>query len=287
MKNIWIIGCGDIGRRVAKRIADLYQNRDYRTSALVQTEKSARLCEKLGITPIIYNLDNHQPFDKKSFKEAEIYYFAPPPKTGVSDDRLHNFLNQLEQAPRKVVLISTTGVYGDCQGEWVDESRSINPQTDRAKRRVAAEQTLENWAASHDKPYIILRVPGIYALDRLPLDRLRKKLPVVQASEAAYTNRIHADDLAQICIEAMNSDLSAEVFNTTDGDPGTMVDYFNQIADYSGLERPQQISLEEAKKSLSAGMLSYAQESRRIGNSKLLKLLGIKLKHPTLASTLK
>ena len=287
MKNIWIIGCGDIGRRVAKCIADLYQNHDYRTSALVQTERSAQLCKKLRITPIVYNLDDPQPLDKKSFEEAEIYYFAPPPKTGASDDRIYNFLNQLADTPRRVVLISTTGVYGDCQGEWINESRPLNPQTDRAKRRVAAEQTLVNWAAQHQKPYIILRVPGIYSLDRLPLERLRKKLPVVQASEAAFTNRIHADDLAHICVEAMNSELIAEVFNATDGDPGTMVDYFNQIADYSGLARPQQISMQEAKKSLSAGMLSYAGESRRIGNAKLLKLLGIKLKHPTLASTLK
>jgi len=238
LKNIWIIGCGDIGRRVAKRINGLYQNQAYRTSAVVQTRKSAQLCEKLGVEPIIYNLDNPQPLDKESFEEANLYYFAPPPKTGATDGRLDNFLNQLAQAPRKVVLISTTGVYGDCQGEWIDESR-------------------------------------------------RKKLPVVQTSEAAFTNRIHADDLAHICIEAMNSHLYSEVFNTSDGTPGTMVDYFNQVADYSGLEKPRQISLKEAKTALSAGMLSYAVESRRINNAKLLNVLGIKLKYPTLTSTLK
>lgn len=287
MKNIWIIGCGNIGRRVAKRINDLYQNHEVRTSALVRTVESAELCQQLGMNTSIHNLDDSQPLDKKAFLDADIYYFAPPPKTGETDSRLQHFFNQVSDAPRKVVLISTTGVYGDCKGEWVDESRPLNPQTDRAIRRVAAEKILQNWATQYQKPTITLRVPGIYSLDRLPLARLQKKLPVVQASEAAFTNRIHADDLANICIEAMNSPLSGEVFNTTDGDPGTMVDYFNRIADHAGLERPKQISLEEAQKSLSTGMLSYAGESRRIGNAKLLKLLGIKLKHSTLESTLK
>ena len=287
MKNIWIIGCGDIGRRVARGISDLYQNHEYRTSAVVQSKESAQRCEALDVTPLIYDLDTPQTLDKSVFNGADIYYFAPPQKTGAADKRLHNFLSQLKDAPCKVVLISTTGVYGDCQGAWIDESRAINPQTDRAKRRVAAETTLSEWATLYNKPYIILRVPGIYSLDRLPLARLRKKLPVVQSSEAAFTNRIHADDLATICIEAMSSNLSAEIFNTTDGNPGTMVDYFNQVADYAGLERPQQISLADAQHLLSAGMLSYAGESRRIGNAKLLNVLGINLKHPTLASTLK
>lgn len=287
MKNIWIIGCGDIGRRVAKRINDLYQNHEARTSALVRSVESAELCKQLGINASIHNLDEAQSLDKHAFQNAEIYYFAPPPKTGETDSRLQHFLNQVGGAPRKVVLISTTGVYGDCQGEWIDESRALNPQTSRAVRRVSAEETLQSWSVRYEKPTITLRVPGIYSLDRLPLARLKNKLPVVQASEAAFTNRIHADDLANICIEAMNSPLSGEVFNTTDGDPSTMVDYFNKIADYAGLERPQQISLEQAQESLSAGMLSYAGESRRIGNAKLLKLLGIKLKHPTLESTLK
>ena len=286
MKNIWIIGCGDIGRRVAKQISVLYQNQLFSTSALVRTTESEVSCQKAAMDTLRYDLDKAKPLDVTAFKNADIYYFAPPPKTGPDDPRLQKFLTQLGDAPNKVVLISTTGVYGDCGGKWIDESRPLNPQTDRAKRRVAAEITLKKWAALHNKPYIILRVPGIYSLDRLPLTRLRKKLPVVRESEAAFTNRIHADDLANICIEAMSCQLSGEVFNVTDGNPGTMVDYFNKIADYANLDRPEQISLEAAKQSLSAGMLSYAAESRRIGNDKLLNTLGIKLKHPDLESTL-
>lgn len=287
MKNIWIIGCGDIGIRVFKRIKQLYQNDELITSALIRSQRSVKRCNELGINTLLYDLDTPKILDKEEFKDAEVFYFAPPPKNGVTDNRLYNFLHQLKEAPSKIVLISTTGVYGDCGGQWIDELRLLDPQTSRAKRRVAAETILKEWATQYQKPYVILRVPGIYAKNRLPLDRLKKKLPVVQSSEAAFTNRIQADDLAEICITAMNSKFAAEIFNATDGNPGTMVDYFNEIADYSGLERPPQISLKEAQITLSAGMLSYASESRRIGNAKLLNLLDIKLQYPTLKSTLK
>ena len=287
MKNIWIIGCGDIGRRVFNRISQLYQNEEHSTSALVKSNESYEICMSLGINAHLVNLDEPISLEKAAFKNAEIFYFAPPPKTGDTDNRLENFLSHIKDLPLKIVLISTTGVYGDCKGEWIDEAQPLNPQTDRAKRRASAEMQLTKWAKVHQKPYIILRVPGIYALDRLPLSRLKKKLPVVQSSEAAFTNRIHADDLAFVCIKAMESNFTQEIFNVTDGSPGTMVDYFNAIADYSGLERPKQISLEEAQSTLSAGMLSYAGESRKIGNEKLLSQLGLSLEYPTLKSTLK
>jgi nucleoside-diphosphate-sugar epimerase len=285
--QIWRIGCGDIGLRVAKRINDLYQNVPHRTSALIRSDSSASLCEKQGLETLIHDLDKAEPLDPELFKNSQVYYFAPPPKTGNTDTRLKHFLNQLGAAPKRIVLISTTGVYGNSHGEWIDEETPVNPQTDRAKRRQSAEHQVQQWAEQYHREYIILRVPGIYAIDRLPLERLKKNLPVVQAAEAAYTNRIHADDLADICITAMQSNLTGEIFNTTDGHPGTMVDYFNKIADYAGLERPPQISLEEAKQKLSKGMLSYAMESRRIRNNKLLNLLKIKLQYPTISSVLK
>ena len=236
---------------------------------------------------LVHDLDKAESLDAKLFKNSSVYYFAPPPKTGESDTRLAHFLNQVGDTPKRIVLISTTGVYGNSHGQWIDENTPTDPQTGRAKRRISAEQQIQKWAEDFQREYIILRVPGIYAKDRLPLERLKKNLPVVRASEAAFTNRIHADDLANICVKAMQSKLSGEVFNTTDGHPGTMVDYFNKVADYAGLQRPPQISLEEAKQALSEGMLSYAMESRRISNNKLLKLLDINLEYPTLESGLK
>ena len=133
---------------------------------------------------------------------------------------------------------------------------------------------------------MILRVPGIYAQDRLPLSRLEKGLAVVNAKEAGWTNRIHADDLAQACKLAMDCKQKNQIINITDGNPSSMTDYFNQVADYAKLPRPPQISMSEAEETLSEGMVSYLKESRRIKNDKMLSILKITLKYPTLESTL-
>ena len=281
--NLWIIGCGDIGRRVAS----LYQDDKTIIQGIVQSEESLKACEKLNIKAQRLNFDNALPLDLDAFIDANIFYFMPPPSEGTEDTRLHKFLTKVKHLPQRIILISTTGVYGDSKGAWIDESTPINPIAERALRRASAEKTLSNWAAQFDKAYIILRVPGIYAQDRLPLARLKKGLPVVKESEAGFTNRIHADDLALACKAAMASTISAEIINITDGKPSTMTDYFNQVADYANLPRPPQISMQEAEKTLSAGMISYLKESRRIRNDKMLKLLKIKLKYPDLSSTFK
>jgi nucleoside-diphosphate-sugar epimerase len=280
-KNIWIVGCGDIGRRVAR----LHKNK--KIHSIIQSQKSFSLCESIGIQALQINLDKTYILRSEQFHNASIFYFVPPPNTGTIDLRLKIFLNAVGDSPKRIVLISTTGVYGDSQGEWIDESTPIKPKADRAIRRVSAENTLKEWATGNKREYIILRVPGIYAQDRLPLSRLEKGLAVVNESEAGWTNRIHADDLAQACKAAMVCEKPNQIINLTDGNPSSMTDYFNQVADFSGLPRPPQISMKEAEETLSEGMVSYLKESRRIKNDKMLKELNIKLKLPSLEVTFK
>lgn len=283
-EKIWIVGCGDIGRRVAH----LYKNENIQ--GIIQSQTSANLCESSGIKPFQIDLDNiglenHDTLNSESFKNVQIFYFAPPPNLGTIDTRLQSFLNTIGNSIKRIVLISTTGVYGDSQGEWIDETTQINPKVDRAIRRASAEQFLKNWAVKNNQEYMILRVPGIYAQDRLPLARLEKGLPVVNELEAGWTNRIHADDLALACKAAMECEKPNQTINITDGAPSTMTDYFNQVADFSGISRPPQISMKEAEATLSDGMVSYLKESRRIKNDKMLEELKIKLEYPNLKAT--
>lgn len=133
---------------------------------------------------------------------------------------------------------------------------------------------------------MILRVAGIYGPGKLPLERLRKRLPMVREEEAPYTNRIHIDDLVQVSLAAMTQGGNGEVYNVSDGHPGNMADYFNRIADRTGLPRPPSISLAEVEGRLSAGMLSYMRESRRLDNRKMLRELGVVLHHKDLESGL-
>ncbi len=274
--SISIIGCGDIGRRVAALLD--------RPQALVHSLHSKALCEQAGLQTSVCDLDTDSvlpPLGK------ELFYFVPPPRSGQQDTRLRQFLSLLITPVKRVVLISTTGVYGDCGDAWVDETRPINPQIDRAFRRVDAEQALTEWAGAHGTETVILRVPGIYAQDRLPLARLRKRLPLIYEREAPWSNRIHADDLAQMCVAATKGVVAGQVFNISDDAPSTMTAYFKAVADATGLPQPPLISLAEAREQLSPSMLSYLSESRRIRNTKMKQLLGVRLQYPTLADGLR
>ncbi|WP_299870794.1 SDR family oxidoreductase [uncultured Cocleimonas sp.] len=287
LKNCWIVGCGDIGKRVAALLASEDQLETQSIKAIVSSTESVEQCQTLNIDAHAVDLDSSYSLDGFDFEEAAVYYFAPPTPRGCEDQRLKQFLQQLGSAkPRRIVLISTTGVYGDSAGEWIDENSAVNPKAERAIRRLSAEQILQVWSDKTDSEFMILRVPGIYAKERLPLERLKKGLPVINADDAGYTNRIHADDLAQACVAAMECKLSNEIINVTDGNPSTMTDYFNNVADFAGLPRPPQISLEAAEKTLSAGMISYMKESRRIKNDKMLESLKIKMRYPDLKTTL-
>ena len=283
MGRLWIMGCGDIGRRVAR----LYQMQSTQATGWVRSEASLQLGRAQGIEMRTGDLDAGSFFPRTAFENAQIFWFAPPPVTGLVDTRLRRFLLAVQKAPQRIVLISTTGVYGDCQGRWIDESEPLKPDNERSKRRADAELALQEWGETYQGDYVILRVPGIYALDRLPLERIKRGEPVIQADQAPWTNRIHADDLAQIAKIAMEQAPPCSIYNATDGHPSNMTDYFNQIADFAGLPRPPQVSLDQASSVLSAGMLSYVQESRRIRNDKLLAELPIQLLYPKLAAALK
>jgi nucleoside-diphosphate-sugar epimerase len=185
-----------------------------------------------------------------------------------------------------VVYVGTTGVYGDCHGEWVDETRRPAPTADRALRRWDAEQRLRAWSAATGGELVILRVAGIYACDRLPIARIESGQPVVSAAEAPWSNRIHAADLVDICVAAMERAPTGAVYNVCDGEPSTMTDYFLRVAAAAGLPAPPQIPLAEAPDKVSAGMLSYLRESRRLSNHKLVRELGVPLRYPNLEAGL-
>lgn len=276
--RVHIIGCGDIGRRTAVLCRQAQQE----VSAWVKRTASLEACRELGLPSQLLDLDLPGEVPELG-PRGHVLYTVPPPPGGQADSRIRALLERLDaNLIERFVLISTSGVYGNCDGRWVDEETPIHPVADRALRRADAEAKLRKWALDKGKEYLILRVPGIYAPDRLPLKRIRSGAPVVRRSEAPWTNRIHADDLAAACFAALNSSATNETINVSDDAPSTMTDYFLAVAEYSGLPRPPEISLEEARRSFSPGMLSYLAESRRIDNRKMKRLLNIELKYPGL-----
>lgn len=278
-----IIGCGYVGLQVAQ----LAMAKNLTVTALARSAASAQQLQQAGIPITEGDLDQPTTLTNLPTTQAVIYYFAPPPAHGKIDSRIRHFLQAMptDAKPEKVILISTTGVYGDCQGQWIDETQPVNPQAERAKRRVDAEQQLQTWATQQQVDIVILRVPGIYGPGRLPLKRLQQQLPLLDPQIAPFSNRIHVHDLANACLAAATPGITG-IFNITDGHPTTMTDYFFQVADNLGLPRPPSLDWQNAQQQLSSEMLSYLAESKRISNQKMQTVLGVAPRYPDLASGL-
>ena len=281
--TVLVIGCGDIGRRVAA----LEQQAGNPVAALARSASSAANLISRNIEVLPGDLDQPASLNARSAAPPDVlYYLAPPPAAGDDDSRLRNWLRSPQPLPRRFVYISTSGVYGDCGGAWINEDWPLNPRSERGKRRLDAENQLRAWSRDHGVELIILRVPGIYGPGRLPVERVRQGVPVLIEADAPWSNRIHADDLADACFAAARRGRSVQAFNISDGHPTTMTDYFWRIADLYGLPRPPAITMEEARRVLSPSMLSFLEESKRLDTRRMREELGVAPRYPDLASGL-
>ena len=278
--RLLIVGCGDVGMR----LIPLLRSR-FRVFAL--TSQSERLSElrPAGVTPILGNLDSPQSLYRLKGLADIVVHLAPPPLQGSLDQRTRNLVAIL---PRhgKLVYVSTTGVYGDCKGAFFDETRPVAPVNARAERRVDAERVLRRWARHHEGKLSILRVPGIYAADRLPLERLRQGTPALLDADDVYTNHIHADDLAQIIALALFRAQPLRVYHTVDDSALKMGDYFDQVAAAFKLPLPPRVPRAELSKQVSPMLLSFMSESRRLSNERMKTELGVRLRWPAVSDLL-
>jgi len=257
MKRLLIVGFGDIARRALPLLASRFQ--------------VTRLSRQYGV-------DLDRPL--KPQPAQAVLHCVPPPAAGDSDPRTANLLAALEQ-PERIVYISTSGVYGDCGGALVDETRPVNPQTARARRRVDAERQLERWCAERGVALVILRAPGIYATDRLPIERLCAGMPVLRIEDDVYTNHIHADDLAAAAVRSLEPDAAPGVYNVADDSDLRMGDWMDLVAEHAGLSKPPRLPRSRIAQHVSPEVLSFMSESRRLENQRMNTVLGFKLRYPT------
>jgi len=280
VENLLIIGCGDVARRALPEL-----QRRYRVTALVRSPDP--VLDTAGVGQIAGDLDDAASLAPLVGRAARIVHLAPPSAGGTLDIRMRSLLAALAprgrgaMLPRRFAYLSTSGVYGDCAGEWVDETRPPNPQTERALRRLDAERALGDWGERNKVEIVILRVPGIYAHDRLPLERLARGTAALKPEQDVYTNHIHADDLAGILVAALESASARGVYNASDDGPMKMGEFFDLVADRSGLARPPRVSREEAARLLAPELFSFMSESRRLSNRRMKAELGVRLRYPT------
>jgi nucleoside-diphosphate-sugar epimerase len=279
MRRLLIVGCGD----VALRMVGLLRGR-YRLYALSHSAERHGLLRDHGIVPLPGDLDEPATLARLAGLPHDILHFAPPPSQGPLDSRTSNLIQALRRSrsiPQRLVYISTSGVYGDCGGDVVDERRPLRPQSDRARRRADAERRLRAWGGQSGVSVMILRVPAIYAADRLPIERIRAGTPALAPPEDAYTNHIHADDLARIVLAALARGRAGRIYNAADGCWLKMGDYFDLVAERCGLPLPPRISRQEAEQRVPETLLSFMRESRRLCNGRLRDELRVRLRYPT------
>ncbi|MBK7355051.1 SDR family oxidoreductase [Propionivibrio sp.] len=281
MQNLLIVGCGDVARRTLPRLLG-----HYRVYALLRDLDQFAFWRERGVRPIHADLDCASSLQRISGLADIVLHFAPPTERGTVDVRMRRLLAALvrgKRLPQRLIYISTSGVYGDCGGEMIDETRRPRPTSERAMRRIDAERQLRRFGRRNGVRVCILRAPGIYAAERLPLERLKRGVLALRPEDDVFTNHIHADDLAMLSCAALRYGLANRSYNATDDSSMMMGEYFDLVADRFGLSRPPRVSRSEAQQRLSALQLSFMGESRRIENRRIKKELRAKLRYPLVA----
>ncbi len=266
------------------RVVQLLRDR-YRVVALTHTRERVAALRRAGATPIVADLDQPRSLHRLGSLARIVVLLAPPPSQGSIDTRTRALLPVMHGIAT-LIYVSTSGVYGDCLGAQIDETRTVAPQTDRAKRRVDAERRLRAWARSSGSRLAILRVPGIYASDRLPAARIAAGTPVLRHADDVFTNHIHADDLARLIVLAIHRGAAQRVYHAVDDSAMRMGDWFDSVADAHGMQRPERLSRDAIAARVAPNLLSFMRESRRLSNARIKNELGMRLSYPTVCEGL-
>lgn len=296
-ERVLIVGCGDVGVRAARQLRAEGAAARPRLLALTSSPARGPELRAAGITPLVGNLDDAASLRRLAGLATRVLHLAPPPSEGAGGDgwwrdpRTVALARTLRLRTRPLALVygSTSGVYGDCAGARVSETRPVAPGTPRAQRRVNAERAVRHLGRAGVRTSI-LRIPGIYAGDReggTPRERLRKGTPVLVAEDDVYTNHIHADDLARACVAALWRGRAQRVYHVSDASELKMGDYFDLAADLYGLPRPPRVARGAAQEQLPLVLLSFMGESRRLDTQRMAQELRLRLRYPTVREGLR
>ncbi|MEQ1879978.1 MAG: SDR family oxidoreductase [Burkholderiales bacterium] len=279
MRRMLIVGCGNVGLRLVQVLRGRW-----RIYALTHSQQRCAVLRTEGVVPVLGDLDRPATLHRLAGIAQDVIHLAPPTGSGLLDQRTANLIRALTSAaslPQRLVYISTSGVYGNCDGALVDETRTVNPESNRAWRRVDAERRLRAWGAETGIQISILRSPGIYAADRLPLARLAAGTAALVHEQDSFTNHIHADDLARIAIAALHRGGGGRTYNACDDSMMKMGEYFDLVADHFALPHPPRVDWQTAKTRIPEAMLSFMRESRRLANGRLKSELRVRLRYPS------
>lgn len=277
-QRLLIVGCGDVGMRILRHLQQ--RSRPPRIFALTRQPEQRLSLRAAGALPLLGNLDQPASLRRLRGLAGQVLHLAPPPASGLHDSRTQHLLAQLSRPACMLVYVSTTAVYGNCNGALIDETHPIQPQSERGKRRASAEHALRRWGKRRGHRVSILRAPGIYAADRLPLARIQQGLPIFRQEEDVYTNHIHADDLAYLCCLGLMRGKANRSYNACDHQPLKMADWIEAVAQAFKLPLPPRLARTLVQQQVSAMQWTFMQESRQISNRRLCDEWRVQLRFP-------
>jgi nucleoside-diphosphate-sugar epimerase len=284
--RLLIVGCGDVGMRVLRLLRGRWQ-----VTALTSSPERRAALRAAGAVPLVGDLDRAATLARLAGVADAVLHLAPPPSHGTHDPRTLALLRALARGRvQRLVYASTSGIYGDCGGAWVRETRAPRPLTDRARRRVDAETSVRAFARALRVRATVLRVPGIYALDRTggdPRERVQRGTPALAPADDVFTNHIHADDLARACVAALLRGPTLRAIHVNDDSTLPLGEHLDRVADASGLPRVPRVARAQASSFFSAAQMSFLGESRRLDNTRMKRELRVALRYPSVESALR
>ncbi len=258
----------------ARALAPLLLARGWEVAGTTRSQEKARDIEATGVRPILWPGNDLGP----EIARATHVLHSVSPDDG--DPVLVAHGGDLGRARLDWFgYLSTTGVYGDHDGGWVDEETPLAPSTARGAARVRAEAGWRALAREAGLPLHVFRLAGIYGPGRGPFAKVRegRARRIVKAGQVF--SRIHVEDIAAVCLASIDRPRPGAVYNVCDDDPAPPQDVIAHAADLLGVERPPQVTFEEAD--LSPMARSFYAESKRVQNHRIKSELGVELRYPT------
>jgi len=271
--TLFCFGLGYSARVFARRLAA----KGWRVHGSCRTAEAAGTLDGMGFTAHIF--DGTAPLDsagRAALLRADAVLGSIPPNSDGRDPALvHHARDLAEGQSRWIGYLSTTGVYGDHGGGWVDEATPLTPSTRRGRLRVAAEA---EWQAIPGLPLHIFRLAGIYGPGRGPFEKVRQGTARRIIKPGQVFSRIHVDDIAQVLHASIKAPDPGAIYNLCDDDPAPPQDVIGYAAELLGLPLPEAVAFDEAEMSPMAR--SFYAESKRVSNRRIKEDLGVRLIHP-------
>jgi nucleoside-diphosphate-sugar epimerase len=250
---------------------------------IVGTVRSQARIEELGTRGFrAVTLDRIEETGILSATPLHVLISAPPDERG--DPALRACGERLANAPSRpawVGYLSTTGVYGDHGGGWVDEETPTAPQSDRARRRIEAEEAWLSWGRAVGAPVHVFRLAGIYGPGRNQLVSLREGTARRIDKPGQVFSRIHVDDIAEVLLASIRAPRAGRIYNVCDDEPAPPQEVVAYAATLLGMEPPPLEAYEQVRSKLSPMAASFYLESKRVSNRRIRDELGVRLAYPT------